>query len=78
MKGHFVAEDKHPEQDPAEGSREVVDKNLDRAKKGPKSDAEGQFAATQHGGDNDGTVSANPRVISGDEDGDATFPVKKG
>ena len=44
---------------------------------GAKDDAKGQFAGTQHGGDNDGTVSANPRVISGDEDGDATFPVKK-
>jgi hypothetical protein len=48
------------------------------AGKGPKDDANGQFAPTQHGGDNDGTVSANPKVISQREDGDATFPVKKG
>lgn len=31
-------------------------------------DAEGQFAGTQHGGDNDGVVSAKPTVITGSED----------
>ena len=39
----------------------------------PKNDAKGQFAKTQHGGENDGVSSANPRVLSGKEDGDATF-----
>lgn len=40
-------------------------------------DAEGQYAPIQSGRDNDGTASANPRVLSGKNDGDATFPVKK-
>jgi hypothetical protein len=48
------------------------------AGKGPKDGAKGQFVGTQHGGSNDGTVSANPKEISGRDDGDATFPVKKG
>ncbi|MCX8282464.1 hypothetical protein OSJ77_19930 [Phyllobacterium sp. 0TCS1.6C] len=39
----------------------------------PKNDAKAQFTKTQHGGDNDGVSSANPRVLSGKEDGDATF-----
>ena len=42
-------------------------------KKSPESDAKGQFAKTRHGGDNDGVSSANPRVLSGKKDGDATF-----
>jgi hypothetical protein len=41
--------------------------------KSPETDAKGQFAKTQHGGDNDGVSSANPRVLSGKKDGDATF-----
>ena len=41
-------------------------------KKSPESDAKGHFAKTQHGGDNDGVSSANPRVLSGKKDGDAT------
>lgn len=45
--------------------------------KDPEKDAKGQFAKNQHGGDNDGTVSAEPRVLSENGDGDATFPVKK-
>ena len=45
--------------------------------KGPEKDAKGQFAPTQSGDENDGTVSANPRVLSEKKDGDATFPVKK-
>ena len=28
-------------------------------------DAKGEFAKTQHGGDSDGVSSANPRVLSG-------------
>ena len=46
--------------------------------KGPKNDARGQFTNTQHGGGNDGVASASPRVLSDKDDGDATFPVKKG
>jgi len=38
-----------------------------------ESDAKGQFAKTQHGGDNNGISSANPCVRSGKKDGDATF-----
>ena len=36
-----------------------------------KDDAKGQFVRSRHGADNDGVVSAEPRVITGDED--ATF-----
>ncbi|WP_082549895.1 hypothetical protein [Mesorhizobium sp. Root157] len=43
----------------------------------PEKDAEGQSEKRHHGGVNDGTSSANPRVISGNDDGDATFPFKK-
>lgn len=39
----------------------------------PKKDAKGAFARTRHGAGNDGVSSANPRVLSGKEDGDATF-----
>lgn len=39
----------------------------------PQSDAKGAGAKTQSGGDNDGTVSADPRVLSGKKSGDATF-----
>ncbi|SDH17079.1 hypothetical protein [Pelagibacterium luteolum] len=46
--------------------------------KGPEDDAKGQYAPKQSGGHNDGTASANPRVLSDRKKGDATFPVKKG
>jgi hypothetical protein len=46
-------------------------------KSGPESDAAGQSEKNHKGGSNDGTVSANPRVLSGKKDGDATFPIKK-
>ncbi len=42
----------------------------------PEKDAEGQVKDRHAGGSNDGLASANPRVLSGNEDGDATFPVK--
>jgi hypothetical protein len=47
---------------------------------GPADDREiqGQFARSKADRANDGTVSAEPRVLSGDEDGDATFPLKQG
>jgi hypothetical protein len=47
------------------------------AAKGPEDDAKAQFEKTKHGGNNDGAVSANPRVLSEQKDGDATFPIKK-
>lgn len=37
----------------------------------PQKDAKGQFVRTDHGRDNSGVASAEPRVITGDED--ATF-----
>ncbi|RTM07173.1 MAG: hypothetical protein EKK31_12585 [Hyphomicrobiales bacterium] len=40
-------------------------------------DAEAQSEKRHKGGKNDGVVSADPRVISGKKDGDATFPIKK-
>jgi hypothetical protein len=42
----------------------------------PEADAAGQLKRSRAGRSNDGTASANPRVLSGDDDGDATFPVK--
>ena len=42
----------------------------------PEADAQGQSEKRHAGGDNDGVSSANPRVLSGDEEGDATFPYK--
>jgi hypothetical protein len=59
--------------DPAEGSREVVDSNLSRTER----DAQPQFARTRFGSRNSGVVSAEPRVISEDESGDATFPLNQ-
>lgn len=39
----------------------------------PKQDAKGQFVQSRKGSRNDGVSSANPRVLSGKADGDATF-----
>ncbi|MDF1600892.1 hypothetical protein PZ895_14085 [Mesorhizobium sp. YIM 152430] len=39
----------------------------------PEGDAKGAYAKPQHGGSNDGVVSADPRVLSGKKSGDATF-----
>jgi hypothetical protein len=38
-----------------------------------KTDTKGQFVRTRHGANNDGMVSADPRVLSGKKDGDSTF-----
>lgn len=62
------------DEDPAEGARQTIDHNLQQAEE----DAAGQFAAPQHGGNNSGVSSAEPRVLSGEEDGDATFPLRRG
>jgi hypothetical protein len=43
----------------------------------PEADAQGQSEKRHGGGTNDGVSSANPRIFSGNEDGDATFPFKK-
>ncbi|MGX5830224.1 hypothetical protein [Mesorhizobium sp. 43Arga] len=45
--------------------------------KKPEADARGQSEKRHRGGSNDGISSANPRVLSGEEDGDATFPLKR-
>lgn len=46
-------------------------------KPGPEADAQGQSEKNHKGGSNDGVSSADPRVISGSEDGDATLPLKQ-
>ena len=48
-----------------------------RSGKKPEADARGQSEKRHRGGSNDGISSANPRVLSGEEDGDATFPLKR-
>jgi len=84
-----MANNNHPEQDPAEGSRETVERALQQSEKGTnhgeggkssglKGDAKGQGVRTKHGADNDGVSSADPRAISGKEDGDATWPLEQG
>ncbi|MBZ9857469.1 hypothetical protein LB566_27155 [Mesorhizobium sp. CA13] len=67
------------DEDPAEGSRSVVDHDLKKssAKPGPEADAKGQSEKNHKGGKSDGVSSANPRVISGEEDGDATLPYER-
>ncbi|UVK38635.1 hypothetical protein LHFGNBLO_005827 [Mesorhizobium sp. AR10] len=45
--------------------------------RGPEADAEGQSEKNHKGSTNDGVSSANPRVLSGEDDGDATFPLKR-
>lgn len=40
-------------------------------------DAKGQFDRCKQGGTNDGVASADPRVLSGRDDGDATWPLKQ-
>ena len=46
-------------------------------KAGPEGDARGQSEKNHKGGTNDGVSSANPRVLSGNDDGDATFPLRR-
>jgi hypothetical protein len=69
----------NPDKDPAEGNRSVVDRELKRSsgKPGPEADATGQSEKNHKGGTSDGVSSANPRVISGNDDGDATFPYER-
>ena len=44
---------------------------------GRKKEISGQFARSKGDRRNNGTASAEPRVLSGDEEGDATFPLKQ-
>lgn len=46
-------------------------------KRRPERDARGQSEQRHKGGSNKGVASADPRVLSGDEDGDATFPIQR-
>jgi hypothetical protein len=81
-------EDRHPEQDPAEGSRNTIERQLDQPEKstnhgeggkktGIERDAQGQYAKAKKGRDNNGIISAEPRVVTKDEGGDATWPLKQ-
>ena len=80
-----MANRNRPEEDPAEGARATVERELDRAadrggsgKISAEHDARGQFARTRKGLENEGVASADPRVLSGKESGDATWPLKQG
>jgi hypothetical protein len=59
-------------------NREAIMANKTRRtiERPPEQDARGQSEKNHKGGKNDGVASANPRVISGNKDGDATFPIK--
>ncbi len=57
----------------AQGTRSEGETTLDQVER----DAAPQFAKTRRGSRNSGMASAEPRVISGDEGGDATFPLKQ-
>lgn len=52
-------------------------KQSSRNSDGPQADAKGQSEKNHKGGTNKGVSSAEPRVISGKKDGDATFPLKQ-
>jgi len=83
-----MASNDPPKQDRQDNSRKEVERALRQHEKGtnhgesdksagPKNDAAGQMVRTKHGASNNGMSSAEPRVISGDEDGDATWPLKQ-
>jgi hypothetical protein len=82
-----MANRNRPEEDPAEGSRATVERELDRTgrsadhgnngKEPAEQDAGGQFARTEKGHKNKGVASADPRVLSGKKSGDATWPLKQ-
>lgn len=48
-----------------------------RPAKGVEKDAQAQSEINHKGASNDGVPSADPRVISGRADGDATFPLEQ-
>ena len=51
--------------------------NNHRKPVGPEADAKGQSEGKHKGGSNDGVSSADPKVISGKKDGDATWPLEQ-
>ena len=84
-----MADTNRPQEDPVEGLRKTIERELDRTdqqqdkghagkKSGVEDDAKGQYKKTGHGRTNDGVASAEPRVFSGKDDGDATWPLKQG
>ncbi len=68
-----AAENKKPPN--GDGLEESVDEGREPDRTGPVNDARPQFVRTREGAENNGVSSADPRVISGKEDGDATFSV---
>jgi hypothetical protein len=70
MPNHTNSQDEDPRGADLRKSRDTKQKGS------PQSDAAPQFVRSRKGASNNGMASANPRVISGDEGGDATFPVK--
>ncbi|MEQ1955996.1 hypothetical protein [Mesorhizobium sp. CN2-181] len=54
-----------------------MSKKQDRNSAAPEADAKGQSEKNHAGGSNDGISSADPRVLSGNKEGDATFPIKQ-
>ena len=74
-----MSDKSRPDENPAEGSRSAIERVLKRSsgRPGPEADARGQSEKNHEGGTNDGVASANPRVLSGGDDGDATFPLKR-
>ncbi|RWD30849.1 MAG: hypothetical protein EOS22_06270 [Mesorhizobium sp.] len=59
--------------------RAMIDKSIrkNEASRSPEKDAKGQSEKNHKGGNNEGVSSANPRVLSRKEDGDATFPISR-
>lgn len=55
------------------GRSETHKSDLRGSKGVPEADAQGQTEKRHAGGSNDGISSADPRVLSGDDEGDATF-----
>jgi hypothetical protein len=83
-----MASNDRAKQDRPDDPRKEVERALQQHEKGtnhgegdksasPKNDAAGQMVRTKHGASNNGMSSVEPRVISGDEDGDATWPLKQ-
>ncbi len=69
--GHGLTEGKH------ERSENEKSDLIDSHHGNPEADTHGRSEANHAGGSNDGISSENPRVLSGNNDGDATFPFKR-
>jgi hypothetical protein len=71
---HGMGLTENPDLERSEGDKSDF---RDSEPEGPESDARGQSEKHHAGGLNDGVSSADPRVLSGKDDGDATFPLKR-